>query len=111
MRRRLLDTQPVFRQVDDRVAQLLDKTSEPGERASPNAVEWFRFCYALARLWQSWGIPCDACCASGVGKHVAACIEGALSLEQALASLTASSFPSAPIRPARGRRNQRSSDC
>src|SRR5581483_3474472 len=37
--------------------------------------------YALAQVWRSWGITPDAVLGYGVGAYVAACIAGALSLE------------------------------
>jgi len=46
----------------------------------------FAFQYALAQLWQSWGILPKAAIGNGVGEYVAACTSGKLSLEMAIAS-------------------------
>jgi acyl transferase domain-containing protein len=45
--------------------------------------------YALAKLWQSWGIIPTALMGFGVGEYVAACIAGLLSLTDAIALLLA----------------------
>ncbi len=45
--------------------------------------------YSLARLWQAWGVVPAALIGHSLGEYVAACIAGALSLEDALALLSA----------------------
>ncbi|MEM8640790.1 MAG: beta-ketoacyl synthase N-terminal-like domain-containing protein [Cyanobacteria bacterium P01_G01_bin.54] len=40
--------------------------------------------YALAKLWQSWGIPCARVIGHSLGEYVAACIAGVFSLEDGL---------------------------
>lgn len=44
----------------------------------------FCFEYALAKLWQSWGIEPDVVMGHSVGEYVAACIAGVFSLEDGL---------------------------
>ena len=45
--------------------------------------------YALAQLWQSWGIVPSAVMGHSVGEYVAACIAGVISLEDALKLIAA----------------------
>jgi acyl transferase domain-containing protein len=45
--------------------------------------------YALAQLWQSWGIAPDVVLGHSVGEYVAACIAGVFSLEEGLALIVA----------------------
>ncbi|BAU16014.1 amino acid adenylation domain-containing protein (plasmid) [Leptolyngbya sp. NIES-3755] len=92
----LYTTQPTFRRVleqCDRLLQpvlkqslfsLLDsQNNEPNSAAIVFVLE-----YALAQLWQSWGIQPDAVLGYGVGELVAACVAGMLSLEEALQFVT-----------------------
>ena len=44
----------------------------------------FAFEYALSRLWMSWGVHPTAVVGDGTGRHVAACISGAMELRDAL---------------------------
>lgn len=44
----------------------------------------FAIGYALARLWQSWGIQPSAVMGHSIGEYIAACIAGVFSLEDAL---------------------------
>ncbi|HEY3884615.1 MAG TPA: SDR family NAD(P)-dependent oxidoreductase, partial [Vicinamibacterales bacterium] len=59
------------------------------EVARLNAVQFtqpalFSIEYAVARLWQSWGIAPDALVAHSMGEYVAACLAGVVSLDDAL---------------------------
>lgn len=44
----------------------------------------FALAYALAKLWQSWGVEPAAVMGHSVGEYVAACLAGAFSLEEGL---------------------------
>ncbi|MGG6293711.1 amino acid adenylation domain-containing protein [Leptolyngbya sp. AN02str] len=50
----------------------------------PEKTAAFVLSYALATLWQSWGIVPDGVMGVGVGEGVAACVAGVISLEAAL---------------------------
>ncbi len=52
--------------------------------APPGPITTFILEYALASMWESWGIVPAAAMGNGIGKYVAACISGALSLENGL---------------------------
>ncbi|ASC74060.1 Polyketide synthase [Halomicronema hongdechloris C2206] len=98
MGRRLYDTQPVFRQVLDRCAEILAPYLERsllsvlyGEdgchrvhQTAYTQPALFAVEYALAQLWQSWGIRPAAVMGHSVGEYVAACVAGVYSLEAGL---------------------------
>jgi myxalamid-type polyketide synthase MxaB len=99
MGRQLYDTQPLFRQVLDHCDQLLRpylKHSllsilypEMGatlylDNTAYSQPALFALEYALAQLWQSWGIEPTLVMGFGVGEYVAACIAGVFSLEDGL---------------------------
>ncbi|NJO48512.1 MAG: type I polyketide synthase, partial [Leptolyngbyaceae cyanobacterium RM2_2_4] len=87
--RRLYDTQPTFRQTIDRCAALLQpefvppSEGYPLQQLQPNAA-LVVLNYALATLWQTWGIVPDGVVGVGVGEVVAACVAGIISVEAAL---------------------------
>ena len=98
----LYHSQPVFRETIDRCAQILtDYWDHPLQ-----AVLWgednellaqtrytqaalFSIEYALAMLWQSWGIHATAVMGHSVGEYTAACVADVMSLEQGLKLLCA----------------------
>jgi natural product biosynthesis luciferase-like monooxygenase protein len=97
MGRALYETQPVFREALDRCdaivratrgASLLD-VMFAADGSSLHATEWtqpslFALEYALAALWQRWGVTPSAMLGHSVGEYVAAAVAGVLSLEDAL---------------------------
>ena len=103
MGRQLYDTQPTFRQALDDCDAILrsyldkpllevlyaDTHSSNSELCELNETAYtqpalFALEYALAKLWQSWGIEPDAVMGHSVGEYVAACIAGVFSLEDGL---------------------------
>jgi acyl transferase domain-containing protein len=95
--------EPGFRENIDRCAELLinqlgldlrellfppaDKQDEATEKL--NQTEYtqpalFVIEYALAQLWQEWGIKPQAMLGHSIGEYVAACLAGVFSLEDAL---------------------------
>ncbi len=104
--------EPVFRAAVDRCAELLRPhlgehggldlrevlfPSDPGseaaaERLSQTALTQpalFTVEYALAGLWQSWGVEPRAMIGHSIGEYVAACLAGVFTLEDALALVAA----------------------
>ena len=100
MGRQLYETQPTFRQTLSRCDEFLTKGGYleqsllevlyPVTRTSPlnetayTQVALFAIEYALAKLWQSWGIEPDVVMGHSVGEYVAACVAGVFSLEDGL---------------------------
>ncbi len=106
--RDLYETQPTFRGLLDRCDQLLQPylgesllailypDREPGKqddgqgkKASLDDTTYtqpalFVLEYALAMLWQSWGIQPDILLGHSIGEVVAACVAGVFSLEDGL---------------------------
>ncbi len=103
MGRQLYETQPVFRQVLDQCSQILEpylgkSLLEVIYPQNPEDIEassllgqtgytqpaLFALEYALAQLWQSWGIKPDVVMGHSVGEYVAATVAGIFSLEDGL---------------------------
>jgi acyl transferase domain-containing protein/acyl-CoA synthetase (AMP-forming)/AMP-acid ligase II/NADPH:quinone reductase-like Zn-dependent oxidoreductase/acyl carrier protein len=99
MGRRLYETQPTFRRELDACAEILREHLEepllqmlfPPEEGPSRLDETqntqpvlFAVEYALARTWLSWGVVPDAVLGHSLGEYGAACVAGAMSLEDAL---------------------------
>ncbi|HEY9887630.1 MAG TPA: type I polyketide synthase, partial [Candidatus Obscuribacterales bacterium] len=96
MGRELYETQPVFRAAIAECADLLapyledpltDVLFGDDQRLDQTAYTQpglFALEYALAVLWQSWGIRPAAVLGHSVGEYVAACVAGVMSLADAL---------------------------
>ncbi|MEO8429874.1 MAG: amino acid adenylation domain-containing protein [Acidobacteriota bacterium] len=108
MARELYETEPRFREELDRCAALVAPSLETGllellypgagnEAAGEARLQATQFAqpaifaveYALAKLWESWGIRPAAMLGHSVGEFVAATLSGVFSLEDALALVTA----------------------
>ncbi|MBP0002777.1 MAG: AMP-binding protein [Cyanobacteria bacterium SBC] len=99
MGRQLYDTSPLFQSVfdtcDDILRPLLDRSigtflyrcdREASAFEDPSISEPALFAveYALARLWQSWGVQPNYLTGRGLGEYVAACLAGVFGLEDGL---------------------------
>ncbi|NEQ40108.1 MAG: type I polyketide synthase [Okeania sp. SIO3I5] len=104
MGRQLYETQPVFCQAIDQCSQILepylgksllqviypqnpeeiDEASSLLDRTDYTQPALFAIEYALAQLWQSWGIQPDVVMGHSVGEYVAATVAGIFSLEDGL---------------------------
>jgi acyl transferase domain-containing protein/acyl carrier protein len=103
MGRQLYETQPSFRKAMDdcdvllhpHVGASLVKMLYPGRSREPEQsrlLDQTRFSqpalfmleYALARLWQAWGVTPSAVMGHSVGEYAAACVAGLFSLEDGL---------------------------
>jgi myxalamid-type polyketide synthase MxaB len=102
MGRELYETQPLFRRTLDQCDELLRGSldrplrdllySETGSRIDQTKYTQpalFAIEYALAQLWQSWGVLPDAVLGHSVGEYVAACIAGVFDLADALRLIVA----------------------
>ncbi|MDB9517354.1 SDR family NAD(P)-dependent oxidoreductase [Roseofilum reptotaenium CS-1145] len=100
MGRKLYETQPSFRQALDRCDQILHAYLEvplleilyPKDAQNSTVLDQtaytqpalFSIEYALAKLWESWGIKPNALMGHSVGEYVAATVAGVFSLEEGL---------------------------
>lgn len=97
MGRGLYETEPIFRAALDRCADLLAPTLSPRllsimfdtdsgliEQTACTQPALFALEYALAELWQSWGVQPTILMGHSVGEIVAACVAGVFSLEDGL---------------------------
>ena len=105
MARGLYEGMPVFRSELDRCAKILsaenidlidalygpDDPSRAERLARTGTAQpaIFSVSYALARLWQSWGVNAKAYVGHSVGEFVAACLAGVFSLPDALRLIAA----------------------
>ncbi|HKV12529.1 MAG TPA: type I polyketide synthase, partial [Thermoanaerobaculia bacterium] len=108
MARGLYDTEPVFRRELDACAGLLsgplgldlrevlfpaperrDEAERALRRTRLAQPALFAVEYALARLWESWGVEPAAFLGHSLGEYVAACLAGIFSLPDALALVAA----------------------
>ncbi|MEO0645861.1 MAG: beta-ketoacyl synthase N-terminal-like domain-containing protein, partial [Cyanobacteria bacterium J06650_10] len=98
MGRELYKTQPIFRNIIKRCTEILQQEYNIDllgilfDDANPTAIHQtihtqpilFAFEYALAKLWQSWGIQPSVVLGHSLGEYVAACIAGIFSPKDAL---------------------------
>ncbi|GAA6621631.1 type I polyketide synthase [Scytonema sp. NUACC26] len=102
MGRQLYETQPVFRGALDQCEKILQSYLEKSllDIIYPENIQELNNCvidqtaytqpalfaieYALAQLWQSWGIKPDVVMGHSVGEYVAATVAGVFSLEDGL---------------------------
>nr|VFJ43001.1 MAG: Acyl transferase domain-containing protein [Candidatus Kentron sp. DK] len=100
MGRGLYETEPVFRETIDRCHAILHEYDVPllallyPEEPNPEIrlstdMTWlqpvlFALEYALAELWQSWGVKPDVVMGHSIGEYVAACVAGVFSPEDGL---------------------------
>ncbi|MEL6776868.1 MAG: SDR family NAD(P)-dependent oxidoreductase [Cyanobacteria bacterium J06597_16] len=104
MGRELYEHEPVFRQVIDRCAAILQAEwidllgvlyphSEPSPHRLSQTVytqpALFAIAYALTELWKSWGITPDGVLGHSVGEYAAACTAGVMEWETGLRLITA----------------------
>ena len=104
MGRQLYETQPTFRKVIDQCSEILEKYLEVSlldilypslAKKEEDALSLiyetaytqpaiFAIEYALAKLWELWGITPDVVMGHSVGEYVAATVAGVFSLEDGL---------------------------
>jgi acyl transferase domain-containing protein len=95
----LYRSEPVFRRVLDVCTDILDPfLDEPLtsvmfgdadhtliDRTRYTQPALFAFEYAMSELWRSWGVQPALVCGHSVGEYAAACVAGAMTLEDGLA--------------------------
>ncbi len=99
MGRRLYETQPFFRRVLDECDEILrdcvdmallpilypeEGKQSPIDQTAFTQPALFAVDYALARLWESWGVRPEALLGHSVGEYAAARFSGVFSLEDGL---------------------------
>jgi acyl transferase domain-containing protein len=100
MGKSLFDTQPTFRRILEECAKSADPYLKrpllellyprrgnplpPLDQTAYTQVALFALEYALAQLWQSWGVVPDVVMGHSVGELVAACVAGVFSLSDGL---------------------------
>ncbi len=85
----LYQQETIFRESVDDCWQLLEAS---GHQSGHALLEGFIFEFALAELWEDWGLNPQAMLTQGVGEITAACFAGVLSLDDALSLLAYMSF-------------------
>ena len=108
MAREIYQTEAIFREQVDRCAELLlpelgldlrhilypssDQTEEATKQLQQTAITQpalFTIEYALAQLWEYWGIQPQGFIGHSIGEYVAACLADVFSLEDALCLVAA----------------------
>ncbi|MGB8688993.1 MAG: alpha/beta fold hydrolase, partial [Microcoleus sp.] len=108
MAREIYQTEAIFSEQVDRCAELLqtelgldlrdilypspDRTEEATKQLQQTAITQpalFTIEYALAKLWESWGIQPQGFIGHSIGEYVAACLANVFSLEDALCLVAA----------------------
>ncbi|EAZ91777.1 type I polyketide synthase [Crocosphaera chwakensis] len=103
MGRELYETSPLFRNIINECDRLLKSYLDQSlvnvlyKRTGDSLLDQtiytqpalFSIEYALAKLWQSWGVEPDVVMGHSVGEYVAACIAGVFSLEDGLKLIAA----------------------
>jgi acyl transferase domain-containing protein len=98
MGRELYETQPTFRKILNQCDEILhpyletpllqilysDEFNSKLDETAYTQPALFALEYALAKLWQFWGIMPTAVMGHSLGEYVAACIAGVFSLEEGL---------------------------
>ncbi|WP_424100297.1 SDR family NAD(P)-dependent oxidoreductase [Moorena producens] len=102
MGRQLYETQPTFHKIIDQCSKMLvkylevslldilypvevkDESSTLIDQTAYTQPAIFALEYALAKLWESWGIKPDVVMGHSVGEYVAATVAGVFSLEDGL---------------------------